>query len=122
VSPSNAEAEYRIVANVVHCELHSPPCRATLVYNNISVVYMSSNPVQHQSTKHIEIDLHFVWERVPIGGAHVLHVPTSSQYVEIFTKWQIFSLKHKPMSSISFTCSNSMVQIPHFHLEFEAGC
>jgi hypothetical protein len=110
------------VANVVLCELHSPPCRATLVYNNIGVVSMSSNLVQHQSTKHIEIDLHCVWERVPIGGARVLHVPTSSQYVEIFTKWQISSLKHKAVSSFGFTCSNSMLKILHFHLEFEAGC
>ncbi|WVZ58874.1 LOW QUALITY PROTEIN: hypothetical protein U9M48_009098 [Paspalum notatum var. saurae] len=63
-------------------ELHSPPRRATLVYcDNISAVYMSSNPVQHQCTKHIEIDLHFVWERVSFGDLHVLHVRTSSQAV-----------------------------------------
>jgi hypothetical protein len=36
---------------------------ATLVYcDNISAVYMTSNPVQHQRTKHIEIDHHFVRE------------------------------------------------------------
>jgi len=68
-------------------ELHAPLQCATLVYcDNISAVYMSSNPVQHQRTKHIEIDLHFVWERVAIGDLHVLHVPTSSQYANIFTK------------------------------------
>jgi len=72
VSRSSAEAEYRAVANGVaeatwlrqwlH-ELHAPLCRATLVYcDNISAVYISSNPVQHQGTKHIEIDLHFVRE------------------------------------------------------------
>ena len=61
--------------------------RATLVYcDNISVVYMTSNPVQHQRTKHIEIDLHFVRERVAIGDLRVLHVPTASQYADIFTK------------------------------------
>jgi hypothetical protein len=35
--------------------------RGALVYcNNISVVYLSTNPVQHQRTKHVEIDLHFI--------------------------------------------------------------
>jgi hypothetical protein len=96
VSRSSAEAEYRAVANGVAettwlrqllLELHAPLRRATLVYcDNISAVYMTSNPVQHQRTKHIEIDLHFVRERVAIGDVRVLHVPTSSQYVDIFTK------------------------------------
>ena len=96
VSRSSAEAEYRAVANAVAeaswlrqllSELHSPLRRATLVYcDNISAVYMTSNPVQHQRTKHIEIDLHFVRERVAVGDLRVLHVPTSSQYADIFTK------------------------------------
>ena len=68
-------------------ELHAPLRRATLVYcDNISAVYMSSNPVQHQRTKHIEIDLHFVRERVAVGDVRVLHVPTSSQYADVFIK------------------------------------
>jgi len=68
-------------------ELHAPPRRAFLVYcDNINIVYMSSNPVQHQRTKHIEIDLHFVRERVAVGDVRVMHVPTSSQYADIFTK------------------------------------
>jgi hypothetical protein len=96
VSRSSAEAEYRAVANGVAeaCwlrqllqELHHPLRRATVVYcDNISAVYLSSNPVQHQRTKHIEIDLHFVRERVALGEARVLHVPTTSQYADIFTK------------------------------------
>ncbi|GJZ30301.1 ribonuclease H-like domain-containing protein [Tanacetum coccineum] len=57
LSRSSAEAEYRGVANVVAetawirnllCELHTPLFSATLVYcDNVSVVYMSANPVQH---------------------------------------------------------------------------
>ena len=58
VSRSSAEAEYRAVANAVAetCwlrqlshELHTPPSQATLVYcDNVSAVYLSTNPVQHQ--------------------------------------------------------------------------
>jgi len=84
VSRSNAEAKYRAVANGVAeatwlrqllLELHAPLRCATLVYcDNISAVYITSNPVQHQRTKHIEIDLHFIRERVAIGDLRVLHV------------------------------------------------
>lgn len=53
--------------------------RTTLVYcDNVSVVYLSTNPVQHQHTKHIDIDLHFVRDKVVAGLVHVLHVPTTS--------------------------------------------
>ena len=96
VSRSSAEAEYHVVANVVAeaswlrqllQELHALLRRAVLVYcDNISSVYMSSNPIQHQRTKHIEIDLHFVRERVATGDVRVLHVRTTSQYADIFTK------------------------------------
>jgi hypothetical protein len=88
---SSAEAEYRAVAEVTWLrqllqELHAPLRRTALVYcDNISTVYMSSNPVQHQRTKHIEIDLHFVRELVALGDIRVLHVPTSSQHADIFT-------------------------------------
>ncbi|KAL4581894.1 hypothetical protein LXL04_006428 [Taraxacum kok-saghyz] len=48
--------------------------------------YLASNPVQHQRTKHVEIDLHFVRERIAIGQVHVLHVPSAHQFADIFTK------------------------------------
>jgi hypothetical protein len=61
--------------------------RATLVYcDNVSAVYLFTNPVQHQRTKHVEINLHFVRERVAVGDVHVLHVSTTSQFADIFTK------------------------------------
>jgi hypothetical protein len=96
VSRSSAEAEYRAVANGVAkaswlqqllMELHSPLTRSSLVYcDNVSVVYMSSNPVQRQRTKYIEIDLRFFRYKVAIGDVHVLHVSTTSQFADIFTK------------------------------------
>ena len=68
-------------------ELHSPLAKSTLVYcDNVSAVYLSTNPVQHQRTKHVEIDLQFVRDRVAIGDVRVLHVPTTSQFADIFTK------------------------------------
>jgi hypothetical protein len=96
ISRSSAEAEYHVVANdvaevtwlrqLLH-ELQTLPSRCTLVYcDNISVVYLSTNPIQHQRTKHVEIDLHFVREKVAIGQVCVLHVPMTLQFTDIFTK------------------------------------
>jgi hypothetical protein len=64
-----------------------PLQRATLVYcDNVNAVYLSTNPVQHQRTKHVEIDLHFIRERVAAGNVRVLSVPTTLQFADIFTK------------------------------------
>ncbi|XP_074298468.1 uncharacterized protein LOC141629349 [Silene latifolia] len=68
-------------------ELHVPILRSTLVFcDNISAVYLSGNPVQHQRTKHVELDIHFVRDKVRIGEVRVLHVPSEYQYADIFTK------------------------------------
>jgi hypothetical protein len=54
--------------------------------DNVSVIYLSTNPVQHQRTKHVEIDLHFVRDKVATGDIPVLHVPSTSQYADVLTK------------------------------------
>ncbi|XP_071728348.1 uncharacterized mitochondrial protein AtMg00810-like [Rutidosis leptorrhynchoides] len=101
-SRSSAKAEYRGVGNVVAetCwirnllrELHCPLTSATLVYcDNVSSVYLSTNPVQHQLTKHIEIDIQFVRDLVAQGQVRVLHVPSRYQFADIFTKGLPYAL------------------------------
>ncbi|CAL0307768.1 unnamed protein product [Lupinus luteus] len=96
LSRSSSEAEYRGVANVVSkscwirnllLELQCPVHKATLVYcDNVSAIYLSRNPVQHQRTKHVEMDIHFVREKVARGQVRVLHVPSRYQIADIFTK------------------------------------
>lgn len=96
LSKSSSEAEYGGVANVVSescwlrnllLELHCPIKKATLVYcDNVSAIYLSGNPVQHQRMKHIEMDIHFVREKVARGEVCVLHVPSRHQIADIFTK------------------------------------
>ncbi|XP_073355215.1 uncharacterized protein [Aegilops tauschii subsp. strangulata] len=96
LSRSSAEAEYRVVANAVaECvwlrqllgELLCPLRSATLVFcDSISAVYLSSNPVHHQRTKHVELDIHFVHERVALGEFRILHVPTRQQFADVMIK------------------------------------
>lgn len=96
MSRSSAEAEYRGVANAVTetnwlrkllLEMDIPIPKATIFYcDNISAIYISSNPVQHQRTKHVEIDIHFVREKVALGQVKVLHVHSARQLADIFTK------------------------------------
>nr|GEY37859.1 ribonuclease H-like domain-containing protein [Tanacetum cinerariifolium] len=110
-SRSSAESEYRGVANVVAetawvrnllRELLVPLRTATLVYyDNVSVVYLSCNSVQHQRTKHIKIDIHFVRGFVATGHVHVLHVSSRYQYADIFTKGLPSPLFTKFRSSLS---------------------
>ncbi|GKE20349.1 ribonuclease H-like domain-containing protein [Tanacetum coccineum] len=114
LSHSSAEAEYRGVANAVAetcwlrnllCELHTPLSSATLVYcDNVSVVYLSCNPVQHQHMKHIEIDMHFVRDLVADGQVRVLHVPSRYQYADIFTKELPSTLFEEFCNSLSIRC------------------
>ncbi|GJU33044.1 ribonuclease H-like domain-containing protein [Tanacetum coccineum] len=111
LSRSSAEAEYRGVANAVAetswirnllRKLHTTLFTATLVYcDNVSAVYMSANPVQHQRTKHIEIDIHFVRDKVAAGHVRVLHVPSRFQYADIFTKGLPYPLFTDFRSSLS---------------------
>ena len=96
VSRSSAEVEYRAVANAAaECiwlrqllgELHCGVTKATVTYcDNVSAVYMSANPIHHKRTKHIELDIHFVRERVQMGDLRVLHVPIGEQYADVMTK------------------------------------
>jgi len=61
--------------------------KATIVFcDNVSACYMSSNPVHHKRTKHIELDVHFVREKVAVGQCQIIQVPTTQQLADVMTK------------------------------------
>ncbi|GKD88350.1 ribonuclease H-like domain-containing protein [Tanacetum coccineum] len=113
-SRSSAEVEFRGVANVVAetCwlrnllrYLHTPLSFATFFYcDNVSAVYLSSNTVKNQRTKHIEIDIHFVRDLVAAGQVRVLHVPSRYQFADIFTNGLPYALFDEFRSSLSVRC------------------
>jgi hypothetical protein len=114
VSLFSTEVEYSAMANGLaeECwlrqllmELHSSLSWASLVYyDNVSAVYLSTNPVQHQRNKHVEIDPHIVHKRVAIEDVRVLHVLMTSQFVDIYTKGLPYSVFSEFWSSLNI-CS-----------------
>jgi hypothetical protein len=116
VSRSSAEAEYRAIANAVsECswlrhllsELLCKVPSATVAFcDNISSVYMSKNPVHHRRTKHIELDIHFVREKVAIGELRVTHVPSARQLADVFTKGLPSALFFDFRDSLSVTTAD----------------
>jgi histone deacetylase 1/2 len=96
VSRSSTEAEYKSVANAtaeimwiqgllqeLGIFLSRAPC---LWCDNLGATYLSVNPVFHARTKHIEVDYHFVRERVAQKALDIRFISTNDQLADILTK------------------------------------
>ncbi|XP_074356820.1 uncharacterized protein LOC141696596 [Apium graveolens] len=93
---SSAEAEYRCMADTC-CELvwlltlfqtfgYYNITPVTLFCDSKSALYIASNSVFHERTKHIEHDCHIVREKIQLGVITNAHISTTSQPADIFTK------------------------------------
>ena len=98
VSHSSTEAEYKYLANAtaeviwVQSLLDELGVRQSKVpvlwCDNIGATYLSANPVFHARTKHIEVDFHFVRERVAQKKLDIRIISTHDQVPDGFTKAQ----------------------------------
>ncbi|XP_062080773.1 uncharacterized mitochondrial protein AtMg00810-like [Humulus lupulus] len=96
ISRSSIEAEFRSLASVVTeitwiqsllRDLHITTQPSPLVWcDNLSSVMLAANLILHARTKHIEIDLYFVRDKVLQGKLSVRHVPAISQIADCLTK------------------------------------
>jgi hypothetical protein len=96
VSRSSTEAEYKALDNgaakakwvdSLLKELGVTKQRTSILWcDNLGATYLTANPVLHARTKHIEIDFHFVRERVAAGELDVRFISTNDQVADVFTK------------------------------------
>ena len=54
--------------------------------DNISVAPLATNRILHAYSKHVEIDFHFVLEKVMQRSLEINFVPSMAQIVDVFTK------------------------------------
>jgi hypothetical protein len=93
---SSMEVEYKLIANVIAeiiwiqtllDELGvAHPSAASLWCDNLDATYFSANPVFHSRIKHIEVDCHFVRERVAQKQLTIHFISTKDQLADVFTK------------------------------------
>ncbi|GMI99394.1 hypothetical protein HRI_003608700 [Hibiscus trionum] len=95
VSRSSTEAEYRALAaitcelqwfNYLFSDLQIDISSANLYCDNHSAIRLAENPVQHERTKHIEIDCHLIREKIQKGIIKLLPVSSHQQLADCFTK------------------------------------
>ncbi|RVW49076.1 Retrovirus-related Pol polyprotein from transposon RE1 [Vitis vinifera] len=96
VARSSAEAEYRAMA-LATCELiwlrhllqelrFGKDEQMKLICDNQAALHIASNPVFHERTKHIEVDCHFIREKIASGCVATSFVNLNDQLADIFTK------------------------------------
>ena len=96
VSRSTAEAEYRAMAQglsemlwtrnlLEELKILKTSC-VNVWCDNKSAINIANNPVQHDRTKHVEIDRFFIKEKLDAGIIKIEHVSSGQQIADCLTK------------------------------------
>ncbi|RVW15111.1 Retrovirus-related Pol polyprotein from transposon TNT 1-94 [Vitis vinifera] len=96
VAKSSVEAEYRAMT-LATCELiwlrhllrelrFGKDEQMKLICDNQAALHIASNPVFHERTKHIEVDCHFIREKIASGCVATSFVNSNDQLADIFIK------------------------------------
>ncbi|XP_060211926.1 secreted RxLR effector protein 161-like [Lycium barbarum] len=96
VSRSSAEAEFRSMASCaaevtwlvgilkeLGVQIDLP---VSMICDSKAAIQIAANPIFHERTKHIDIDCHFVRERITQGMLKTEYIHTKEQLADLFTK------------------------------------
>ena len=116
VSRSSTEAEYKALANgaaeamwvdTLLQELGVARQRVPILWcDNLGATYLTANPVFHARTKHIEIDFHFVRERVADGALEVRFISSDDQLADVFTKPATRQMLDRFRTNLNLVCTS----------------
>ncbi|GKC99433.1 ribonuclease H-like domain-containing protein [Tanacetum coccineum] len=96
LSKSSAEAEYRAMASAT-CEImwvlkilkdlgQNDLTPMDLFYDNKSAIQIAANPIMHEKTKHFDIDVHLVREKVASGLLKTVKVDSKDHVADVLIK------------------------------------
>jgi exonuclease I len=96
VARSTAKAEYRAIVHGVSeglwlrrllLELGLFEDKPIMLYcDNKAAINIANNPIQHDKTKHVEIDRHFIKDKLDEGPVCMPFVEIKEQITDVFTK------------------------------------
>ena len=106
IARSSTEAEYKTLTDGTSEVLwlrylltdlcFSPSSATTIQCDNLGATYLSVNPVFHARTKHVEVDYHFVRDRVAKKEIQIRFIPSQDQLADVLTK----PLPHSAFASL----------------------
>ena len=112
VARSSTEAEYKALADgtaeilwirSLLSELRLPFSPSTTLWcDNLGATFLSANPVFHARTKHVEVDYHFVRDRVAKKEMQVQFISSKDQLADVLTK---------PLPPVSFGFFRSKLRV-----------
>ena len=129
VSLSSAEAEYRSMRRVtaelawltrlLHEFIVPAIVPVPLKCDSQAAIYIARNLVYHKRTKHIDLDCHFVREKLQDGLISLSYVPTEHQLADIFTKSLSGPTHHNLVSKLGMLSPSNLrgvLEITYFSL------
>lgn len=112
VARSSTESEYRSLANTAAdiswvqsllSEISLGPSQIPVIWcDNISAISLAQNLVFHSRSKHVELDVHYVRDKVLAKSLDVRYVPSSEQLADALTK---------PLSETQFSSLRSKLGV-----------